>query len=176
MRSTRQLPLMLQGTVTSRFDASALLKEPGDAALVERGRPRLLVIRCPDGCGEDVVVNLDRQAGDAWRLYRTGNSITLFPSVWRDTGCESHFIVSKGRIYLFGTVAGDDDEPWGAFHSTSEEEVLSALSSDAYLSPETLADRVQGEPWEILAVCRRLARKHRVVEGEGKGRGTFRRL
>src|SRR5438046_1670937 len=94
--------LHLQGTVASRSDSSGMLRVAGDGVLVERGRPRVLLLMCPCGCGEELAIMLDDQAGPAWRFYRRGGSVTLFPSVWRDTGCESHFILWKDRIYLFG--------------------------------------------------------------------------
>jgi len=28
--------------------------------------------------------------------------LTLFPSVWRDTGCQSHFNIWRDRILIFG--------------------------------------------------------------------------
>ena len=82
----RVLHLNLKGTVSSRSDTTGMLNIAGDAVIVERARPRLLVLMCPCGCGEIFATNLDGQAGKAWRLYRKGGSITVFPSVWRDSG------------------------------------------------------------------------------------------
>ena len=82
---TTNRPVRFHGVVSSRGDAAGYLKVPGDAALVERGRPRLLLLACPCGCGEQLPVNLDGRAGPAWRYYkneRTG--LTLYPSVWRE--------------------------------------------------------------------------------------------
>jgi len=154
-----------------------MLKEPGDAALVERGRPRLLVLKCPDGCGEELAVNVDREAGKAWRLYRTTGLLTVFPSVWRDTGCESHFIVSRGRIFLFGIHVEDDDdnELWREAFGPASTDVLSALSATQMESSDVIADRIDALPWDVLAVCRRLVREKRAIEGTGKERGLFRR-
>src|ERR1700722_8970214 len=105
---SRASQLHLMGVVSSRGEASAYLKAPGDAVLVERGRPRLLLLSCPCGCGEHFPINLDPRAGPAWRLYRnrTG-AITLYPSVWRESGCYSHYIIWRDRILLFG---GAEDE------------------------------------------------------------------
>src|SRR5438309_1731714 len=93
--------LQFRGTVSSRSESSGMLRAPGDAVLVKRGRPRVLLLMCPCGCGEELAILLDDRAGPAWRFYLRGGSITVFPSVWRDTGCESHFILWKDRIYLF---------------------------------------------------------------------------
>src|SRR5712692_1655241 len=138
----RLVQLRIRGTVSSRSDASEMLTQPGDAVLVERGRPRLLVLMCPDGCGEELVVNVDRQAGKAWRLYRPRDSLTLFPSIWRDTGCQSHFIVSRGRIFLFGVDRERDeqDDAWRDVFGPTQEEVLEALSPSELETADVIAD------------------------------------
>ena len=74
-----------------------ILHEPGEAVLVSRGHDRLLVMRCPCACGDDIIVNLDREAGPAWVLYQRRRGTSLYPSVWRDTGCGSHFVVWEDR-------------------------------------------------------------------------------
>jgi hypothetical protein len=52
---------------------------------------------------DGLVVELDVPLplpGKAWRLYGGAKSaVTLFPSVWRDTGCESHFIIWRDQIF-----------------------------------------------------------------------------
>lgn len=48
-----------RGQVEYRDEATSLVTEPGDLVLVVRGRPRSVVIGCPDGCGEVLTVNLD---------------------------------------------------------------------------------------------------------------------
>jgi Family of unknown function (DUF6527) len=134
-------------------------------------------VKCPDGCGEDVTINLDRRAGKAWRLYQTAQMITVFPSVWRDTGCQSHFIVSRGRIFLFGPSGHEDDEDsWSNIFGVTEEEVLSTLTTDHFESADTISDRLDASPWDVLSVCRRLVKAHHLVEGKGKDHGLFRRL
>src|SRR4051812_6368813 len=105
----KNIPVTLKAVVESRADVGDQLSEPGDAILVRRDRPRWLILRCPCGCGEDIPVNLDSRAGKAWRYYdRGGRGATVFPSIWRDTGCESHFIIWSGHILLLGS-DGDDD-------------------------------------------------------------------
>jgi Family of unknown function (DUF6527) len=91
--------IRFRGTVASRREASVRLKVPGDAVLVVRGRPRLLIISCPCGCGEQFPINLDSRAGPAWRLYgdrRRG--LSVYPSVWRESGCESHYVIWKNDV------------------------------------------------------------------------------
>src|SRR5689334_15444381 len=91
------------GIVASRDDARPLLQKAGDVVLVERGVPRSAILKCPCGCGEDLVLNLDRRLGRAWRLYRDRRGLTLYPSVWRESGCRSHFILWHDDIFMCNT-------------------------------------------------------------------------
>jgi Family of unknown function (DUF6527) len=69
--------------------------------IVEReGVMRQPVVQCPDGCGEILSVNLDRHSGLAWRLHNRRGSWSLYLSIDKPTGCESHFILSYGKSYL----------------------------------------------------------------------------
>lgn len=170
------LRLNLKGVVSSRSDTTGMLNVAGDAVLVERGRPRLLVLMCPCGCGEIYATNLDGQAGKAWRLYRKGESITIYPSIWRDNGCESHFIISKSKIFLFERWGSDDDDGlWANEDTPNRDDVLNAMSRESLESAVTIADRIDALPWDVLNVCRRLVRDGDVVEGAKGQRGSFRR-
>ena len=91
------------GKFSSRDEAGASLKMSGDTALVHRGVARMLLMNCPCGCGDVLVINLDSRAGPAWRIYRRGEAISLYPSYWRDTKCESHFILWRNIIYWCDT-------------------------------------------------------------------------
>jgi len=167
----------LKGIVSGRTQASGLLTAPGDAVLVQRSRPRLIILACPCGCGDEIPVNLDSRAGKAWRFYpNESNSITLFPSVWRDTGCESHFIIWRDRIWLFGSHSGDEDR-YGDWFDTapSTDLVLSHLQSDSFVHFSEIAERIDAIPWDVLAVCRSLVRVGAAMEDKGKRRGKFRR-
>ena len=175
----RPLPLMIRGIVPSRSSTAGMIRSAGDAVLVERERPRVLLLACPCGCGDELSINLDRRAGPAWRLYRTTGSFTLFPSVWRDVGCQSHFIIWRDRIYLFGSRTDDDDDDtfdlWSADEEVGHDVVLNALSKVDFEDASAVADRLEAPPWEVLAMCRRLVREKLAVEGKGRERGHFRR-
>jgi len=69
------------------------------AVIVYREVPRAALFHCPCGCGEVLTVNLDPRAGAAWRWKRDGEGLTLLPSVRRTSGCASHFIVWRGRLW-----------------------------------------------------------------------------
>ena len=173
MMSTRTLHF--RGKVSSRSEASVQLKSAGDAVLVERGRPRLLLLSCPCGCGDEFPRNLDERAGPAWRLYENSRGgISVFPSVWRESGCRSHYIIWRDKILLFGqneeefdTVAPSDEL------SKLADAALALLPSKALIQFAELANALDAVPWDVLTACRRLVHLGLAREGTGKQRGAF---
>jgi hypothetical protein len=168
--------LSLRGSGEYRDEAEALLAAPGDAATVRRGRLRSLLIKCPDGCGETLVVNLDARAGKAWRLYERADGISLFPSVWRADGCESHFIVWSDHILWCGIWDEDNVEP--AYMAELEARALAELESDeptSYRSSVAIADALAEIPWAVARALRRLVGLGRAEEGRDRLRDHFRR-
>jgi len=85
-------------------DARAVAEaDSGTLALVHRGEvTRAAVFQCPCGCGEVLVINLDARTTHAWRHRTAIGFLTLMPSVWRDSGCESHFVLWENRVYWCG--------------------------------------------------------------------------
>ena len=54
---------------------------------------------CPCGCGEVIELNLLKQVRPCWSIKEHSDGlISLRPSVWRQKGCRSHFVVRHGRI------------------------------------------------------------------------------
>jgi hypothetical protein len=167
------IPLRLRGTVASRGAASALLQTPGDAVIVERGDPRLLVLACPCGCGEVYPVNLDPRSGPAWRLYRRKNvGLSVFPSVWRDTGCRSHYIIWRGEILLFGSDREDRLDVGVEGYGELGSAILDRLGP-TFMPFAEIAEHLQAVPWDVLYVCRQLVSEGKAAEGAGKQRGAF---
>jgi hypothetical protein len=156
------------GTLASRSDATQVIRQAGDTCLIERGHPRLLIMRCPCSCGEDIVINVDPRAGKAWRYRQPGPHITIYPSVWRDTGCQSHFIVWKGSIWWADGDWESDDA------GITDDSVLSACPGPAFVSAEDIANRLEADPWSVLRICRRLTKTGRMVEGPTPRSGCYR--
>jgi hypothetical protein len=147
-----------------------VLKQPGDAVLIERGVPRLLLLQCPCGCGDNLTINLDRRVGPAWRHYLRGENLSLYPSYWRDSHCGSHFILWNNQVYWCDW---DDDRYWrGTAHLESQ--VWTALTSD-FINYETLADQLGEIPWDVLQACYALVRGGRAVQHPDRRAGAFRR-
>lgn len=166
--NTRVNRLTFKSQVEQRHEANPLLRKPGDAALVHRGVLRSLVMACPDGCGELLTINLDGRAGKAWRAYGSQEELSLFPSVWRETGCKSHFILWRSKIYWCD---------WGDELDTPMEDVIEQVRGrltnelTAYVE---IADALQLVPWAVLSACNRLAREGVAQEGKNKLWGHFR--
>ena len=161
--------IVSKGTTERYSEAVAKLRSPGDYVLVVRGQPRSIVMVCPDGCGENITINLDRRTGKAWRKYETGEKLTIYPSVWRDTGCCAHFIVWKDRIIW----CGGGSSSGVTLDETLIVSVLSKLSAESYSSFESIAEDIQLIPWEALWACEELVRRRQCVEGN---KGTYRRI
>ena len=172
----KNFKISLKAEVGSRAGVADILKRSGDAVLIQRGAPRWLLLRCPCGCGEDIPVNLDARAGKAWRIYRSqGSGLTLFPSVWRDTGCESHFVVWRDWILMLGDGLGGGGSPHGSFDVAAlSRQVLAAWPSGRLVSYVEVADGLGEIPWDVQEACRHLVQGGDLVEGIGEQRGSFR--
>lgn len=146
-------------------DGVRLLKSPGDYVIVERGVPRSVLILCPDGCGETISVNLDHRSGPAWRQYERKGQITLYPSVWKQSGCRAHFIVWNDKILwcdAHGISRGEMiSEDWIAA-------VLDALPSEA-IDYRALAERLDAIPWDVYWACEELVRRLQAERGGKHG-------
>jgi hypothetical protein len=93
--------------------SAARALSPGTLVLVMPAqRPKHLKLVCPCGCGEVLTVNLMREMGKAWDVWLDSERrVSLFPSVWLDAGCRSHFILrqNKARL-LYGKMPRMTDE------------------------------------------------------------------
>ncbi len=172
------LRLTVREVVPSRSEVTQPPRLPGDAVLVERGKPRWLLLCCPCGCGDQIPINLDSRAGPAWRLYRHPKSgLSVFPSVWRDTDCGSHFIIWRDRIFLFGRSYEDEDStPWFQNKSDLIDAVSAQMPTTRLVSYVEIADALLEIPWDVLDICRLLVRRGVAREGAGQQRGLFGRI
>lgn len=53
---------------------------------------------CPCGCGEVIRLNLLTDDEPCWRVQLSRKGVSFKPSIWRTTGCRSHFFLRSGRI------------------------------------------------------------------------------
>ena len=159
-----KIPLVIVRRVESRAELTGHPLKAGEAILVIRGIPRWLVLGCPDGCGETLPINLDSRSGQAWRFVEKRGRIALYPSVWRDTGCHSHFVIWGSKIWLFGST---DEIDASEERSLCELEptVLALLRAhpSSYRSVDSLAEELEVSPWHIWSVCRALQRRRLLI-------------
>jgi hypothetical protein len=127
---------------------------------------------CPDGCGETLAVNLDPRMAKAWRLDLRGG-VTLYPSVWRDSGCKSHFILWKDRIVWCDRFARGNSEP--PYDATLEDRIAVLLDATTLRSAEELAAALDEIPWDVSRAAQALVRKGLAVAGSGGQRDFYRR-
>lgn len=165
--------LNLRAVVPSRSEVAQFVLKPNDAVLVDRGGPRWLILSCPCGCGELFPINLDPRAGSAWRLYKSNREqLSIFPSVWRDTGCRSHYIIWRGAIHLF---RGANDETLPEVDLTAlQSSVRDCLSTSTWRHFVEVALVLDAIPWDVLEVCRRLVKRKEAMEGSSRLQGHFR--
>ena len=169
-KENRVRQINFRGDVSQRHEANSMLGAPGDAVLVTRGVRRSVAMACPDGCGEQLTVNLDPRAGPAWRLFKTEADVSLFPSVWRETGCLSHFIIWRSKIY------------WCDWHDELDEptddlvDKTRAMLGDEFVSFVVIADELDVVPWAVLSACSKLCRSGVAESGVGAQQGHFRCL
>lgn len=54
---------------------------------------------CPCGCGDVLSLSLMKSIKPNWKLRVDDNNLpTVYPSVWKDDGCKSHFWIRKGKV------------------------------------------------------------------------------
>lgn len=161
-----------RGSVTYRHAADALLDCPGDIVLVERVVPRSLVMACPDGCGDVLTINLDLRTDKAWRYYKRRNQLSVFPSVWRDTGCFSHFIIWNHWI-VWCDWKYDDRDVIVEEEAKLFKRVLS-LCTHEWQHFADLAEQLDEVPWDVNRACRYLANQRcLLIEGAKEREGQF---
>ena len=160
--------IRLVGKAEYREEAEQLITGLGEAVVVTRGRPRSLVMRCPDGCGQIIVVNLDDRSGKAWELDLRKEGPTLYPSVWLSGGCKSHFIVWRGRILWCHRFMEDNYEP--SHDPRLEVQVLGQLEAGVFKSPVVIARELDELVWDVDR-CARVLVKARRIEQRKDGSG-----
>jgi len=64
----------------------------------ENGNLWHVVLVCPCGCGATIALNALPDDSPRWALTEEAGGPTLCPSVWRTSGCRSHFVLRRGEI------------------------------------------------------------------------------
>lgn len=87
-------------TAAEQGEARRLASEnPKRIVIIERYGPRSVLFQCPCGCSDVLVINVDKKLRQAWTLRYDARGVSLLPSVWRTTGCESHFVLWQSQAW-----------------------------------------------------------------------------
>jgi len=58
------------------------------------------LFRCPCGCNDVITLSLQKIHDPSWTVFETANGRpTVYPSIWRNQGCHSHFWIEDGKVY-----------------------------------------------------------------------------
>lgn len=96
--------------VVDKTPSNASIENKQFVEVVYKNVPRWVLFRCPCGCGEMISLSLQKEHNPSWKLRTDAlNHPTLWPSIWRNKGCMSHFWVKNGRIHW---CADSGAEPW----------------------------------------------------------------
>jgi len=73
----------------------------GTVTVVGNGKkPKWSLFLCPCGCQSVITLPLQRIKDPYWIIAKSkAGRPSLRPSIWRDVGCFSHFIIDDGRVY-----------------------------------------------------------------------------
>jgi hypothetical protein len=74
---------------------------PGVVTVVASGKqPKWAMFLCPCGCRSVITLPLHTTKRPHWTHKKArGGRPSLQPSVWRDVGCLSHFVLQDGRVF-----------------------------------------------------------------------------
>lgn len=75
------------------------LKDRDFVEVVYRNQSFWAVFKCPCGCKNTISLPLQKNHNPHWKLeYSIDVKPTLYPSVWQNKGCLSHFWIVNGKI------------------------------------------------------------------------------
>lgn len=91
-----------------KFTTLIVLDKPVDIAeiaagkiyvIAREGRALWAQFRCPCECGDVITLSLQTSHKPHWIVSIELSEPSFYPSIWRDVGCKSHFVVWAGYVY-----------------------------------------------------------------------------
>lgn len=65
----------------------------------DSNHPQYAIFLCPCGCGRSIELNLNPESSPRWKLkWHLLGTISLSPSIWRKSGCWSHFFLKHSKV------------------------------------------------------------------------------
>lgn len=87
-------------TVTDKTPSNSAIAPKQFVDVVYNGVPRWAIFKCPCTCGETISLPLQAPHSPRWRVTPSkAGRPDLYPSVWRNKGCMSHFWIEDGRVF-----------------------------------------------------------------------------
>lgn len=95
-----------------RIPDNSTIKERDFIEVVFDNKPYWAIFKCPCGCDTVISLPLQETHNHYWKLIKSKKGKpTLYPSVWQNKGCLSHFILIKGKVEWCNNTG---IEPWVA--------------------------------------------------------------
>lgn len=80
-----------------------------------RGNQVWALFKCPCECGYVISLSLQKNNKSHWSVKKSKfDRPTLYPSVWQNKGCLSHFWITDGRV-LWCSNTGKEPSPYKRF-------------------------------------------------------------
>lgn len=97
----KKQPTVVFGTVIVMDTPPPLGEVRADRVYVvaPKSIPKWAMLRCPCGCAEVITLSLQSIHDPNWAVKIKHGRASLYPSVWRTTGCRSHFWLRDGRVF-----------------------------------------------------------------------------
>ena len=64
----------------------------------EKSPYEFLSMLYPCGCGANIRLSLIKKDSPSWKISINKGLLSVNPSVWRNKGCRSHFLIRAGKI------------------------------------------------------------------------------
>jgi hypothetical protein len=108
-------------TVVDKTPSNVAVSTKAFIVVIYRNQPIWALFRCPCGCGTVISLSLQKVHTPHWTAEKTSaGRPTIYPSIWQNKGCYSHFWIKDGRVYWCHNTG---IEPWVAepsFYSKSK--------------------------------------------------------
>ncbi|MHA6281278.1 DUF6527 family protein [Salinimicrobium sp. CAU 1759] len=96
--------------VSTKAPSNDEIQERVFIKVVYKGKPYWCLFKCPCGCRRVISLSLQENHEPHWELKVTESGRpSLFPSVWQNTGCLSHFWIDGGSVLWCGN---SGMKPW----------------------------------------------------------------
>ncbi len=96
--------------IVNKTPGNAAIKENEFIAVIHENTPFWAMFKCPCGCGTVISLSLQRTHKPSWVVEKSKyGRPTLYPSVWQNKGCCSHFWIKDGRVHWCNN---SGNEPW----------------------------------------------------------------